>query len=217
MAPGPERRAQETSVERHEPYARPESEAGQQQQQQQPATEGADAPPAAMVQQDDVQDAPHVTATPEAKAAADPNGLDAGAGKAAAAAAPEPVASTAAEGSKPPVLDEATQAAIQAAAVAAAAAAIAQQQRQAAAAAVAARAALPPGAPAAAPPSTPAMPGFIKVSGESDPRKVAGKLAHTCRDNPAPAMLTIGTKCINQAVKAICIARGAQSISHRRP
>jgi stage V sporulation protein SpoVS len=52
------------------------------------------------------------------------------------------------------------------------------------------------------------MPNFVKVSGESDPRKVAGKLAHTCRDNPAPAMLTIGTKCINQAVKAICIARG---------
>lgn len=57
----------------------------------------------------------------------------------------------------------------------------------------------------------PGMSAFVKVSGESDPRKVAGKLAHTCRDNPAPAMLTIGTKCINQAVKAICIARGKHS------
>lgn len=59
------------------------------------------------------------------------------------------------------------------------------------------------------PPSMPgAAQGFVKVSGTSDPRKVAGKLAHTCRENPAPAMLTIGNSCINQAVKAICIARG---------
>ncbi|KAF6259886.1 stage V sporulation protein S-domain-containing protein [Scenedesmus sp. NREL 46B-D3] len=64
------------------------------------------------------------------------------------------------------------------------------------------------GASGAGLPQVPGMSNFVKVSGESDPRKVAGKLAHTCRDNPAPAMLTIGTKCINQAVKAICIARG---------
>jgi stage V sporulation protein SpoVS len=69
---------------------------------------------------------------------------------------------------------------------------------------------LPGGPPASAPPSglPGAAQGFVKVSGTSDPRKVAGKLAHTCRDNPAPAMLTIGSNCINQAVKAICIARG---------
>jgi hypothetical protein len=107
----------------------------------------------------------------------------------------------------PPALDAATQAAIQAAAAAAAAAAIAQQQRvmgqqQAHL--------LPPVPLAAAPPSMPGVQGtFVKVSGTSDPRKVAGKLSHTCREGAAPAMLTIGSNCINQAVKAICIARGA--------
>eukprot|EP00879_Flechtneria_rotunda_P019386 GHRR01020363.1.p1 GENE.GHRR01020363.1~~GHRR01020363.1.p1 ORF type:complete len:161 (+),score=21.23 GHRR01020363.1:249-731(+) len=98
-----------------------------------------------------------------------------------------------------PALDLATQAAIQAAAAAAAAAAMAHQQRQQAlhgAQQASNVPALPPG-----------MPNFVKVSGTSDPRKVAGKLAHTVRDNPAPAMLTIGANCINQAVKAICIAR----------
>jgi hypothetical protein len=106
-------------------------------------------------------------------------------------------------------LDAATQAAIQAAAEAAAKAAIAAQHQRVAAAAMTG----PPiaglaGAGLAGLPQVPGMPNFVKVSGESDPRKVAGKLAHTCRENPAPAMLTIGTKCINQAVKAICIARG---------
>lgn len=107
-----------------------------------------------------------------------------------------------------PGLDAATQAAIQAAAAAAAAAAIAQQQART-------HAQLVPPIPVAQQP--PSMPGvaqpFVKVSGQSDPRKVAGKLAHTCRESPAPAMLTIGSNCINQAVKAICIARGAQHIA----
>jgi stage V sporulation protein SpoVS len=108
-------------------------------------------------------------------------------------------------------LDAATQAAIQAAAAAAAAAAIQAQQARAAAAArqlpVAAAAAAGGAAPGL-PSAMPGLPGFIKVSGQSDPRKVAGKLAHTVRENPAPAMLTIGSQCINQAVKAIAIARG---------
>lgn len=110
-----------------------------------------------------------------------------------------------------PGLDAGIQAAIQAAAAAAAAAAIAQQQRTA----QAQMGMIPqPGMPMppAAPAGMPAQPAgaqpFVKVSGQSDPRKVAGKLAHTCRENPAPAMLTIGSNCINQAVKAICIARG---------
>lgn len=102
-------------------------------------------------------------------------------------------------------LDAATQAAIQAAAAAAAAAAIAQQQR------AQQGQLLQPGLPVAAAPGTvPGAQAFVKVSGQSDPRKVAGKLAHTCRENPAPAMLTIGSNCINQAVKAICIARGTK-------
>jgi hypothetical protein len=109
-------------------------------------------------------------------------------------------------------LDAATQAAIQAAAEAAARAAIAaQQQRQAAAAMAGPHAGGLAAAGIAGLPQGSGMSNFVKVSGESDPRKVAGKLAHTCRDNPAPAMLTIGTKCINQAVKAICIARGEPS------
>jgi hypothetical protein len=55
----------------------------------------------------------------------------------------------------------------------------------------------------------PGQPYFVKVSGASNPKQVAGKVAHTCRSGDAPAMLTIGTQCINQAVKAVCIARGA--------
>ena len=57
----------------------------------------------------------------------------------------------------------------------------------------------------------PGQPYFVKVSGASNPKQVAGKVAHTCRSGDAPAMLTIGTQCINQAVKAVCIARGAFS------
>eukprot|EP00878_Enallax_costatus_P011820 GHUV01012340.1.p1 GENE.GHUV01012340.1~~GHUV01012340.1.p1 ORF type:complete len:135 (+),score=27.63 GHUV01012340.1:221-625(+) len=95
-------------------------------------------------------------------------------------------------------IDASTKAAIQAAAASAARAAIAQQQVHPVGG---------PHQPASVPVRPPGAPEFVKVSGESDPRKVAGKLAHTCREQSAPAMLTIGTKCINQAVKAICIAR----------
>jgi hypothetical protein len=49
---------------------------------------------------------------------------------------------------------------------------------------------------------------FIKCSQTSNPKGVAGKIAHTCREQDPPAVLTIGAGCINQAVKAISIARG---------
>lgn len=94
------------------------------------------------------------------------------------------------------------QAAVQAAAAAAAAAA-AQAAQQAAQR----RGSHGPGA-SAPPAGLPGMPYFVKVSANSNPKQVAGKIAHTCREGDAPAMLTIGTNCINQAVKAICIARG---------
>jgi stage V sporulation protein SpoVS len=57
----------------------------------------------------------------------------------------------------------------------------------------------------------PGDPAPVKVAAHSDPRKVAGKLAHTCRTSAAPSMVTTGSSCINQAVKAICIARGEPS------
>lgn len=49
---------------------------------------------------------------------------------------------------------------------------------------------------------------FIKVSKESNPKAVAGKIAHSCREGDPPAVLCIGPSCINVAVKAIAIARG---------
>jgi stage V sporulation protein SpoVS len=54
----------------------------------------------------------------------------------------------------------------------------------------------------------PGGPYFVKVSQTSQVKQVAGKVAHTCREGDAPAMLTIGPGCINQAAKAIAIARG---------
>ncbi|KAF8058930.1 SPL10 [Scenedesmus sp. PABB004] len=192
MAPGPERRQNEPA-ERPGPYSRPGVKDEPPQQQQQHAAAAA---PAAAPSEPSPAAPPHPP-VPQAGAAV--------------AAVPDPAAQAV-------VLDAATQAAIQQAAAAAAAAAIAQQQAAAAAAVMAAGVGPPGGAAAArgaaldprAPLGSlgPGLPAFVKVSGESDPRKVAGKLAHTCRDNAAPAMLTIGTKCINQAVKAIAIARG---------
>jgi hypothetical protein len=58
------------------------------------------------------------------------------------------------------------------------------------------------------PATIPGQPIFVKVSAGSNPKGVAGKVCHTCREGDAPAMLTIGSSCINQAVKAVCIARG---------
>lgn len=48
------------------------------------------------------------------------------------------------------------------------------------------------------------------MSANSNVKGVAGKVAHTCRAGDAPAMLAIGSSCINQAVKAIAIARGGR-------
>lgn len=49
---------------------------------------------------------------------------------------------------------------------------------------------------------------FIKVSSDSNPKAVAGKIAHSAREGAdPPAVLTIGAPCVNQAVKAIAIAR----------
>lgn len=48
----------------------------------------------------------------------------------------------------------------------------------------------------------------IKVSAQSNVKPVAGKIAHSCRDGDPPAILTIGASCINQAIKAIAVARG---------
>lgn len=58
------------------------------------------------------------------------------------------------------------------------------------------------------PPQEPGGPYFVKVSAASNVKQVAGKVAHTCRSGDAPAMLSIGSSCINQAVKAVAIARG---------
>eukprot|EP00983_Pelagomonas_calceolata_P081413 1155565-Pelagomonas_calceolata.AAC.4 len=45
------------------------------------------------------------------------------------------------------------------------------------------------------------------VSAASQPKGVAGKLAHSARESEPPATLCIGAASINQAVKSICIAR----------
>lgn len=49
---------------------------------------------------------------------------------------------------------------------------------------------------------------FIKVGGESATKKVAGKIAHSCRSGDPPAILCKGPSSINQAVKAVAVARG---------
>mmetsp|Transcript_15592 Transcript_15592/g.47052 ORF Transcript_15592/g.47052 Transcript_15592/m.47052 type:complete len:155 (-) Transcript_15592:1440-1904(-) len=48
---------------------------------------------------------------------------------------------------------------------------------------------------------------FIKVSGESSTKKVAGKIAHDARSGEPPAMLCKGASSLNQAVKAVAVAR----------
>lgn len=62
------------------------------------------------------------------------------------------------------------------------------------------------------PAAVPGQPYFVKVSSGSNPKSVAGKVCHTCREGDAPAMLTIGSSCINQAVKAVCISRGGPHV-----
>lgn len=48
----------------------------------------------------------------------------------------------------------------------------------------------------------------LKISAGSDPRSVAGAVSHISRESDCPALLAIGATSINQAVKAVAIARG---------
>ncbi|KAL3146739.1 hypothetical protein ABBQ38_014725 [Trebouxia sp. C0009 RCD-2024] len=48
---------------------------------------------------------------------------------------------------------------------------------------------------------------YIKVSLASDPKVVAGKIAHCSRSNRPPTVLAIGHGCLNQAIKSVAIAR----------
>lgn len=48
----------------------------------------------------------------------------------------------------------------------------------------------------------------LRVSSRSDPNKVAGALAGTVREQGRAEIQTIGAGALNQAVKAIAIARG---------
>lgn len=49
---------------------------------------------------------------------------------------------------------------------------------------------------------------ILKVSTKSNPNSVAGALANLLKENPRVEMDTIGAGAINQAIKAIAIARG---------
>jgi stage V sporulation protein S len=49
---------------------------------------------------------------------------------------------------------------------------------------------------------------ILKVRSQSDPNKVAGALAGTIREQGKAELQTIGAGALNQAVKALAIARG---------
>ena len=49
---------------------------------------------------------------------------------------------------------------------------------------------------------------ILKVSTKSNPSKVAGAIANIFRDSKTAEIQTIGAGSLNQAVKAIAIARG---------
>lgn len=49
---------------------------------------------------------------------------------------------------------------------------------------------------------------ILKVSGQSQPKAVAGALAAVLRDNSTAEIQAVGAGAINQAVKAIAITRG---------
>lgn len=49
---------------------------------------------------------------------------------------------------------------------------------------------------------------ILKVSSTSDPSATAGALANTIREEGAAELQAIGPKAVNQAVKAVTIARG---------
>ena len=48
----------------------------------------------------------------------------------------------------------------------------------------------------------------LKVSSKSNPSKVAGAIANVFRSEGVVEIQTIGAGSLNQAIKAICIARG---------
>ena len=49
---------------------------------------------------------------------------------------------------------------------------------------------------------------ILKVSSKSNPSKVAGAIANVYREYGSVEIQTIGAGSLNQAIKAICIARG---------
>ncbi|MCK4323859.1 MAG: stage V sporulation protein S [Armatimonadetes bacterium] len=49
---------------------------------------------------------------------------------------------------------------------------------------------------------------LLKVGSKSDPNKVAGAIAGTIREDASCQVQTIGAGALNQAVKALAIARG---------
>ncbi len=49
---------------------------------------------------------------------------------------------------------------------------------------------------------------ILKVSAKSNPNSVAGALAGTIRDNGYAEVQAIGAGAVNQAIKAVAIARG---------
>lgn len=49
---------------------------------------------------------------------------------------------------------------------------------------------------------------ILKVSTKSNPSKVAGAIANIYREKKCVEIQTIGAGSLNQAIKAICIARG---------
>ena len=49
---------------------------------------------------------------------------------------------------------------------------------------------------------------MLKVSSESDPGATAGAIANGVRENGAAEIQVIGPRAVNQAIKAIAIARG---------
>jgi len=48
----------------------------------------------------------------------------------------------------------------------------------------------------------------LKVSAKSKPNSLAGALAHAIRENGSVELQSVGAGAVNQAVKAIAIARG---------
>ena len=49
---------------------------------------------------------------------------------------------------------------------------------------------------------------LLKVSASSNPNKVAGALAGTIREQGKAELQTVGAGALNQAIKAVAIARG---------